>query len=177
MLKSNKKALGVIAQALAVVASLVASSGSARAEETEKRTIGVGYKLGNGIGFAGGDLIVRAFSHVSFDLQASYPAGYSFEGLSVAPAVQVQLKPTGHTPYLDVGFVYMRFSTDQVHGYAAGVVANAGYEWRFASGVGILVGGGVQDHGPVHLASGTASAESGSSGPSFNLEAGLRYFF
>jgi hypothetical protein len=177
MLTFNKKSLGFIFRTLAVTLLLGGASSSVRAEETEKRTIGVGYKLGNGIGFAGGDLVVRAFSHVAFDLQASYPAGYSFAGIAIAPAVQFQLKSIGHTPYLDLGLVYLRFSTDQLHGYATGFVANAGYEWRFASGVGVLVGGGVQDHGPIHVTSGVASAESNWSGPSLNIEAGLRYFF
>jgi hypothetical protein len=68
-------------------------------------------------------------------------------------------------------------SNDSVGGYVTGFVANAGYEWRFASGLGVLVGGGVQDHGPVHVTRGSAVNESKWSGPSFNLEAGLRYFF
>ncbi len=49
----------VVARAILIMAALFAATPSARGEEIRQRTIGVGYKLGNGIGFTGGDVIVR----------------------------------------------------------------------------------------------------------------------
>ncbi|HVY60201.1 MAG TPA: hypothetical protein VHF22_01050 [Planctomycetota bacterium] len=157
--------------------SALLGASPAHAEETQSRTVGIGYKVGNGIGFTGGDLIVRAVPRVVLDLQASYGAVDGLTGFGVAPTVQFQWKPVGHTPYVGVGVAHARLSNDSVGGYVTGFVANAGYEWRFASGLGVLAGGGVQDHGPVHVTRGSAVNESKWSGPSFNLEAGLRYFF
>src|SRR5450631_62947 len=44
----------------------------AHAEETDPHPVGVGYKIGNGIGFVGADLVLRLVPHVVFDLQANY---------------------------------------------------------------------------------------------------------
>ena len=98
-------------------------------------------------------------------------------GYGLAPTLQLQLKDIGHTPYLGMGMQYANLSDADRGGYAAGFVANAGYEWRFASGVGVIVGGGVQDVGKVHVTKGIAASDGNSGGVHFNIEAGVRYFF
>jgi hypothetical protein len=163
---------------------------TARAEEVVERKLGVGYKVGNGIGFAGGDLIYRAFPHVGFDLQINYfgakdslangsPVTYS--GVGLAPAVHAQLRPIGHTPYLAVGAIYARLAAhhegDTITGTGAGFFVNAGYEWRFASGVGVLLGAGVGDLVSMHFAGPSASADMNPNDVYFNIEGGVRYFF
>ena len=168
---------------------LLACSWPVHAEEVEGRTIAVGYKIGNGLGFAGGDVVVRAWPHVSFDLQTNYISAsdtsygntLTLSGVGLAPALHVELKPVGHTPYVSVGALYLRFSVhDDINsgtGSATGFVANAGYEWRFASHVGVLVGAGISDLLTLH---GDTSAASFTYRPDkvfFNIESGLRYFF
>jgi hypothetical protein len=165
--------------------ALLAGPNAARAEETDAQPFGIGYKIGNGIGFVGGDLIVRAIPYVSLDLQANYvsvPVDQgngtiaSATGYGFAPMVQGQLKPVGHTPYLGLGFVYAHLSLGDVTGSVSALLVNAGYEWRFASGVGILLGGGIAEIGSVHAMSSTSSIDE-SGGLHFNIEAGLRYYF
>jgi hypothetical protein len=173
---------------VAVVFGLVGRS--AQAEEVVERKVGVGYKVGNGIGFEGGDLIYRAFPHVSFDLQISYygskdtladGSAITYSGVGVAPAVHAQLRSVGHTPYLSAGLMYMRLDahheSESATGSGTGFFANAGYEWRFASGIGVIVGAGVADIVSLHFEDSVASASRTSNGVDFNIEGGVRYFF
>ncbi len=164
---------------------LTVSAGPAHAEETERHPVGVGYKIGNGIGFLGADVILRLIPYVAFDLQANYVsvseqiydgASQSVTGYGLAPTVQFQLKPIGHTPYLGIGLVYVHESLNDVTASATGLLVNLGYEWRFASGVGVLVGGGIDDLGKLSATNGTTTIEQ-SGGVIFNLEAGVRYYF
>src|SRR4051794_3413570 len=39
------------------------------AEEVVSRHVGVGYKIGNGLGFVGADLLIEPIEHLTFDLQ------------------------------------------------------------------------------------------------------------
>jgi hypothetical protein len=168
---------------LGVILSIAA--GRAHAEETDPHPVGVGYKIGNGLGFVGADLLLRLVPHVVFDLQANYVslsepvyggASQSVTGYGFAPTVQFQLKPIGHTPYLGIGLVYVHESLNDVTASATGLLVNAGYEWRFASGVGVLVGGGIDDVGKLSATNGTTTIEQ-SGGVLFNLEIGARYYF
>ena len=62
-------------------------------------------------------------------------------------------------------------------GSASALLVNAGYEWRFASGVGVLLGGGIADIGSVHATSADGSTMiSEAGGVHFNIEAGVRYY-
>ena len=170
---------------LALSAVLTVGVGRAHAEETEPHPVGVGYKIGNGIGFVGADLILRLLPHVAFDLQANYVSvsessdgapSQTVTGYGLAPTVQFQLKPIGHTPYLGIGLVYVHESLNDVTASATGFLLNAGYEWRFASGVGVLVGGGIDDLGQLSATNGTTTIDE----PGrviFNIEAGVRYYF
>lgn len=163
---------------------LTLGSGLVRAEETEHRSVGVGYKIGNGIGFLGADVLLRLIPHVVFDLQANYlslsesvyGASQTVTGYGLAPTVQFQLKPIGHTPYLGIGMVYVHESLNEVTASAMGLLVNAGYEWRFASGVGVLVGGGIDEVGTLSATNGTTTIKQ-SGGLLFNLESGVRYYF
>ncbi len=160
--------------------------GTARAEETAANPIGIGYKIGNGIGFLGADVVVRAVPHLALDLQANYlseavDTGYgtaeTATGYGLAPTLQFQFKPVGHTPYIGVGFAYVHLSLRDVTGSASALLVNAGYEWRFASGVGVLVGGGIADIGSINAMSSDGTSISETGGVHFNLEAGVRYYF
>jgi hypothetical protein len=169
--------------------ALLGAARPAHAEEVESRTIAVGYKIGNGVGFEGADLVIRARPHVSFDFQANYLSTsdtkngdtLSLSGMAFAPAVHAELKPVGHTPYVSVGALYLRFSAHDDFsggtGWATGFFANAGYEWRFASHIGVMVGAGISDlltvHGETNVASFTYQPDK----LFFNIESGVRYFF
>jgi hypothetical protein len=167
-----------LTRTLSFVAVLLAASKTARAEELVQRKIGVGYKVGNGLGLEGGDVVLRLLPHIVFDLQASYASSGGASGFGVAPTVQVDLKSVGHTPYVSAGVIYFQISDANSAGHVTGFVANAGYDWRFASGIGLMVGAGVGDAGAVHVTRGGAADFSTSNiGVHFNLEAGVRYFF
>jgi hypothetical protein len=176
-MKTHRKVSSVLGAFLLVTAAIAGpGKKTARAQEIQARKLGVGYKIGNGIGFAGGDVVLRLIPHVVFDLQASYASAGGMTGYGLAPTVQLQLNELGHTPYLGAGIQHANLSDEYRGGYATGFVVNAGYEWRFASGVGVLVGGGIQDLGTLHVTKGTATGTA-SGGAHLNLEAGVRYFF
>src|SRR3954463_234606 len=166
-------------------ALLTVDAGRAHAEETEPRPVGVGYKIGNGLGVLGADLLLRLVPHVVFDLQANYVslservyggASQTVTGYGLAPTVQFQLKPIGHTPYLGIGMVYVHESLNGVTASATGLLLNAGFEWRFASGVGVLVGGGIDDVATISATDGNTTIKQ-PGGVLFNLEVGVRYYF
>jgi opacity protein-like surface antigen len=174
-----------LATCLALGVILSVGAGRAQAEETDPHPVGVGYKIGNGLGFIGADLLLRLVPHVVFDLQANYLSlsetvyggtTQTVTGYGLAPTVQFQLKPIGHTPYLGIGMVYAHESLNDVTASATGLLVNAGYEWRFASGVGVLVGGGIADVGEISATDGTTTLKQ-SGGVVFNLEVGVRYYF
>ena len=168
----------------AVGASQGFAAGQAHAEETEVNKLGVGFKIGNGLGILGADVLVRAVPHVALDLQANYVSVSSTDGsvtttargFGLAPTVQLQLKPIGHTPYVGLGLVYARLKAGDVTGSATGFLINVGYEWRFASGVGVLVGGGAADVGEIRATNGIEMV-SRPGGWLLNLEAGVRWYF
>ena len=41
-------------------------------EESISKHVGVGYKIGNGLGFVGGDIIISPVDHLTLDLQANW---------------------------------------------------------------------------------------------------------
>jgi opacity protein-like surface antigen len=165
-------------------AVLTMGAGRAHAEETDPHPVGVGYKIGNGLGVIGADVLLRLIPHVVFDLQANYLSlsetvsgvNQSVTGYGLAPTVQFQLKPIGHTPYLGIGMVYAHESLNDVTASATGLLVNAGYEWRFASGVGVLVGGGIADVGQISATDGITTIKQ-TGGVLFNLKVGVRYYF
>jgi outer membrane protein W len=103
--------------------------------------------------------------------------GGTATGYGLAPTLQGHLfSGQKSSPYIGVGMLYATLTLDNVTASAKGVVANAGYEWRWTSGLGILLGGGVAYLGGIHATDGVTTVDA----PSFthlNLEAGLRYMF
>ena len=166
-----------LTRTLSLVAVLLAASKTARAEEVVQRKIGVGYKAGNGLGLEGGDVVLRLLPHVVVDLQANYMTSSDASGFGVVPTVQVDLKSIGHTPYVSAGVIYAQLSDADVAVHITGFVANVGYDWRFASGIGVMVGAGVGDAASVHVTRGDAADVNTMTGAHFNLETGVRYFF
>jgi hypothetical protein len=156
------------------------SNAPAAATVVTKR-LGVGYKIGNGLGFLGADLVIAPIDHLALDLQFNY-LSFATEtgtatGYGLAPAVQGRLfAGQVSTPYLGLGFVRASMSLDEVSASTNGFFANVGYEWRWASGVGIILGGGVAVLGNVHATDGVTTIDQ-EGGAHFNLEAGLRYMF
>jgi hypothetical protein len=150
-------------------------------EPVAEKKLGVGYKIGNGLGFLGADVIIAPIEHLAFDLQINYfsasePEGTA-KGVGYAPSVQGRLNGgQKSTPYLGVGFAHISLSLNNVTASGNSVFGNIGYEWRWDSGLGILLGGGIQHIGTISATDGTTTiTEKG--GTFFNLEAGLRYMF
>jgi hypothetical protein len=146
----------------------------------EKR-FGVGYKIGNGLGFIGADLVIAPVNHLAFDLQFNYlsfsTSTGTATGYGLAPAVQGRLfEGQVSTPYLGLGFLRASMSLSNVKASANGFFANVGYEWRWESGLGILLGGGVAVLGTVHATDGVTTIDQ-EGGIHPNLEVGLRYMF
>jgi hypothetical protein len=120
--------------------------------------LGVGYKLGNGIGFAGADLIVNPIANLSLDLQvATVPGGVGF-----APALQYHLDPTGG-PYAGVGYQRAQVSANGTSAAVNGVFGNVGWQWMPLTNLGVQFGVGYQR---------LIGADDG-----LNFEFGTRYFF
>jgi hypothetical protein len=149
---------------------------------------GIGYKAGNGVGFLGADLIVNPIPHLGFDLQASFEpmsvttigpgASTTESGLlwAIVPAVTGYLFPRGSTPYLSAGMVYAHLGLETASATVTGTFANIGYEWKWKSGLGLQLGGGVGYITHGEAMSGNATIEVGGKlNP--NLEIGLRYMF
>ena len=141
--------------------------------------VGIGYKIGNGLGFLGLDAIVSPVSHIAFDLQfsvfsASTPSGTA-TGIGWAPMFQLYFNDPGRsTAYLGVGWIHAEAALHNVSASVNGVAANLGYEWKWQSGFGIQLGGGVAKLGDATATDGSNTV-SIDGGVHFNLELGLRY--
>jgi len=142
---------------------------------------GIGYKIGNGLGFVGGDVIVSPAPHLVFDLQANtFSASTSSgtaTGYGLAPAVQGYLREPGvSTPYFSAGYLYATLALNGVTASLKGFFVNAGYEWKWTSGFGILLGGGVAYFASLKATDGFTTIEE-NGGAHFNLEVGFRFMF
>lgn len=116
--------------------------------------LGIGYKLGNGIGFTGADLIINPLSNLSLDLQVATTEGV----VAFAPALQLHLDPAGG-PYVGVG--YQRAGSDAAA--VNGAFGNVGWQWKPLTNLGVQLGVGYQQ---------IMGGEGG-----LNFEFGTRYFF
>lgn len=81
------------------------------AEAVVSKRLGLGYKIGNGLGFVGADVIISPVDHVTLDLQANWFSasgnGATANGYGFAPAVQFHLfKGQVSSPYLGLGYIY-----------------------------------------------------------------------
>jgi hypothetical protein len=150
-------------------------------EEAPARRLGVGYKIGNGWGVIGGDVLVQVVDHVALDLQANYlsisdPGGGTATGWGIAPAVQLELRARGSTPYLGAGALYGRLQLGNVTAAGSGAFANLGWHWKWQSGLGIVLGGGLAYLARVRATDGVTTVETGGR-TFFNIEAGMRFMF
>ena len=151
--------------------------------EPPSKLFGIGYKLGDGIGIFGADIVINVLPHIAIDLYAAFvPVSSGTTGddateYAMAPAIQYELR-TGQrsTPYAAVGFQYAHLTLDNVSASATGGFANIGYEWKWRSGLGIQLGGGIQYLTKADAMSSTTSVTiGGKANP--NLEFGIRYMF
>jgi len=151
----------------------------------QQKMFGVGYKAGNGVGFLGADLLFDPIPHFGLDLQANFmpmtvatPTGNETGTIwAVAPAVHGYLfDGQRSTPYLSVGMVYAHLALESATASVTGTFANVGYEWKWASGLGIELGAGVGyiTHGEAMSA--TSKIEIGGT-VNPNIELGFRYLF
>lgn len=143
--------------------------------------LGLGYKIGNGLGFVGGDLIVSPVPHLALDLQVnsfrvSTSSGKA-TGYGIAPAAQWLIREPGRsTPYLSAGYLHASVTLENVNASLSGFFINAGYQWNWTSGLGILLGGGASHIGTVSATDGvTTITQKGGWFP--NLEFSLRFMF
>jgi hypothetical protein len=102
--------------------------------------VGIGYKMGNGLGFLGLDTIVSPVPHIAFDIQFSVFSGSSTAGTAVgigwAPMFQLYFSDPGRsTAYLGVGWIHAEASLQNVKASVDGAAANLGYEWKWQSGL------------------------------------------
>ena len=165
-----------------MVLCLLASSAMADEPTVEaERRLGVGYKLGNGIGFYGGDVVVNPLPHLSVDLYGAYVSqtpqnsNATATGFALAPAIQGHLFAGWRsTPYLSIGMQYVSLGLGDATASGTGFFANLGYEWTLRSGLGIQIGAGVQHLSKITATDGlTTVVMGGDTAP--NLEFGIRY--
>jgi hypothetical protein len=147
------------------------------------KTFGVGYKLGDGIGVLGGDVIIHPAPHLTFDLYAAFmPVSVGSQSGTIyaaAPAIQTELfDGQRSTPYGAIGMQWASLTLGGATASGYGAYANIGYEWKWKGGFGIQLGGGVQYLQKVSATdsqSGMTYETGGKLNP--NLELGLRYMF
>jgi hypothetical protein len=174
-----------LASSITLLLLLAAGARSARADEEPRpeHLLGIGYKIGNGIGFVGADLLVHPISHVTIDLQANYASvdagdgsGRTVTGYGLAPALHLELRATGSTPYLAVGLLYVRLSLDNAVASGTGAFANLGWNWKWQSGPGIMLGAGVGHLANIEATNGTTTVDRPGQ-TFFNIEAGFHFMF
>jgi hypothetical protein len=175
----------VACSALFVVGFLALSAATARAEEGEQRTYGIGYRAGNGMGLAGIDATARWLPHLAVDLQIAYASdsgtGATAHGFGIAPMLQGDWRSAGHSPYIGVGYLYkyewFKVSDSGSTGKGnSGFFANVGYKLRFSSGISLLLGIGINHFDDKYNGADNTFLTS-ATGWNFNWEAGLQYFF
>lgn len=139
--------------------------------------VGVGYHPGNFIGPVAFDVIIRPLPHIAADLQGGYSSlENDVHGLAVAPQVQWEFLRGWQTPYLGLAFRYAEDWTDGMKATSKGGFLVGGWQFRWQSGFGVLVGVGVLYRTSINLNSPRAGYYS-SGGLSGTYEGGVRYFF
>ena len=142
------------------------------------RIVGVGFHAGNFIGPLAFDFIIRPLPHIAVDLQAGYWSSASdARGLAVAPQLQWEFRRGWRsTPYAGLAFRYEEDWLEGVRATSKGGFLVGGWQFRWRSGFGVLLGGGVLYMTSVTL--NTPRASYWSSGGWFGTyEVGARYFF
>ena len=117
--------------------------------------------------------MVSPIPHFGLDIQVAWVSGFD-SAFALAPSAQGYLFERGSTPYIGTGFQYVNATLDGVTASGVGFFANVGYEWKWKSGLGILLGGGVQYLQEITARSGsTMVTVGGQTAP--NLEFSVRY--
>jgi hypothetical protein len=141
------------------------------------RIVGVGYHPGNFIGPLAFDVIIRPLPHIAVDLQAGTLSSETEHGLAVAPQLQWEFRRGWRsTPYVGMAFRYEEVWSDGVTATSKGGFLVGGWQFRWRSGFGVLLGVGVLYMTSVTL--NTPKEDYWSSGGWFGtFEVGVRYFF
>jgi hypothetical protein len=169
----------VAACSLALVLALAGGAAAEPPPPGEHRVFGLGYKIGNGIGFIGADAILIPVPHLCFDMQGAFirvsDSGSTANGFGLAPEVQYQLF-TGRrgTPYVGVGLQYVNLIMGSATGEGYGVFGNVGYVYTFSFGLGFELGLGAQYMTEAKVTSGATTVTMGGEA-AFNIEASVRY--
>jgi len=144
------------------------------------RVLGVGFHPGNFVGPLAFDVILRPLPHIAIDVQAAASSSDPDLGvhtLQVAPQLQWEFRRGWRsTPYVGLGYRYEEDRLDGVTATSKGGFLVGGWQFRWRSGFGVLVGGGVLYKTPLTLNTPVASTWS-SGGWSGTYEVGARYFF
>jgi hypothetical protein len=138
--------------------------------------LGVGFHPGNFIGPLAFDVILRPLPHIAVDLQVGTWSYNNVHGLGVGPQVQWEFRRAWQTPYAGLAFRYEEVWSDGVKASSKGGFLVGGWQWRWQSGFGALVGGGVLYMSPVTLNAPRVGYWS-SGGLYGTYEVGVRYFF
>jgi hypothetical protein len=144
-------------------------------------TFAVGYKIGNGLGFTGAEVVFGLGDHLSLGLQANYISvqddlGETVKGYGVLPFAQYRFFKAGSSPYVSAGPLYIQMALGDVSASATGVVGNLGWEWIWKSGLSVNVGAGVGHLGTIKATNGVSSIDVPGA-TMFNIESALRYYF
>ena len=139
--------------------------------------VGVGFHPGNFVGPLAFDVILRPLPHIAVDLQVgTWSLDNDVHALGVAPQLQWEFLRGGQTPYVGLAFRYEEVWSNGMTASSKGGFLVGGWQWRWQSGFGVLVGGGVLYKTPVALNAPRVGYES-SGGLNGTYEVGVRYFF
>ena len=142
------------------------------------RVLGVGFHPGNFVGPLAFDVILRPLPHIAVDVQAATSSSdLGMRTLEIAPQLQWEFRRGWRsTPYAGLGYRYEEDRLDGVTATSKGGFLVGGWQFRWRSGFGVLLGAGVLYMTSVTL--NTPGASYWSSGGWFGTyEVGARYFF
>ena len=145
-------------------------------QELREPAFGLGYHPGNFIGPLAFDVVVEPMSHVAFDLQVGYwRRDNGVRGLGLGPQVQWKFRRGWQTPYVGLVYRHEEVWADGVTASSKGGAVTAGWQFRWSSGFGVLLGAGILYQSAVTLEAPRAGYFS-SGGTYGTYEIGVRYF-
>jgi hypothetical protein len=147
------------------------------AKASPEPMFGVGYHPGNFIGPLAFDFIVRPRPQVAIDVQVGYSSLVDdVHGVGIVPQLQGEFWPGWQTPYVGLVLLYEEVWSEGVTAASEGAGVTGGWQFRWHSGFGIILGGGALYMRDVTV----RTARSGyhfAGGMYPTLEIGVRYFF
>jgi hypothetical protein len=142
-----------------------------------EKKLGVGFKMGNGLGLLGADVIVAPVEHLALDASIEYQSVGGATGVGFVAEVQGRLYGGQQsTPYLGLGVLHDTLTLGSDSKSVNGFVANIGWEWRWDPGLGILLGGGIANHPELTVFNGLEGVTK-AGGWQPNIEFGVRWMF